>query len=136
MSNNIALAHDHESNKVAQELSLVKLSCLALVRGIQMGFNCAEVVYFIDANTFEDCIEITWGDQKVMRLPRFRTPQSYSMSYSEEDPCIREGRVHLLMPRSALSLSCDALDQQFTAVLLELAQDSCIHPRDDRQEIA
>lgn len=136
MSNNIALVHDPESNEVAQELSLVQLSIRALASGIPMGFNCAEVVHFIDIETFEDCLEVIWGDQKVMRLPRFRTPHSYAMSYSEEDSCVREGRVHLLMPCCALSLSCDALDKQFTAALLELERESCSRPRADRQDVA
>lgn len=135
MRNNIALVHDPESNEVAQELSLVQLSVRALASGIPMGFNCAEVIHFINTETFEDCLEVIWGDQKVMRLPRMRIPQSYAMSYSEEDPCTRAPR-QLLMTRSALSLSCDELDRQFTAHLLEIAQDSCRPPRADRQEIA
>ena len=84
------------------------------------GFNGAEVVHFIDTETMEDLLEITWGDQKLMRLPRLRTPQSWAIAYMEDEPCSRLPK-RLVLPRSALSESCDALDKRFTEALLELA---------------
>lgn len=83
-----------------------------------MGFNGAEVVHFIDCETFEDLIEVVWGDQRLMRLPRMRTPCSWAISYSEEDPCIRTPK-RLVLPRVALSESCNELDKRFTEALLE-----------------
>jgi len=123
MSNEMKTARRIESNEVAQALTLQQLSNRALVSGIPMGFNAAEVVHFVDTETMDDLIEITWGDQKLMRLPQLRTPQSWSLSYTEDETCIRNPKT-LILSREALSESCEALDRRFTAFLLELAQDS------------
>jgi len=117
-----------ESNEVAQELTLTQLSTQALVAGIPLGFNGAEAVYFIDTRTLEGVIEITWGDQALMRSPRLRTPQAWALSYDEQEPCTRSPMI-LVLPSTVLSESCEALNRRFTAFLLELAQDPVAPPR-------
>lgn len=103
-----------------QGLTLMDLSREALAVGIGVGFNCAEVVHFIDTETMEDLLEFTWGDRNDLCRPRFRTPQSWALSYSDEVDCTRAPRK-LMLPRSVASESSDQLKARFTEALLELA---------------
>lgn len=120
------LLHRAGSNEVARELTLTQLANRALASALYLGgFNAAGVVHFIDIESMEDLIEVTWGDQKLMRLPRMRTPQSWALAYAEDEPCTRPSKM-LLLPRSVLSESVEALDRRFTAHLLELAQDPAV----------
>lgn len=102
-----------------EELTLVSLSQQALTVGMDLGFNAAEVVHFIDIDTMEDLLEFTWGDREQMSLPRFRTPQCYALSYSSEVPCTRAPK-NVVLPRSVASESCSQLKDRFVAALLEV----------------
>jgi hypothetical protein len=135
MSNEMKTDRRDESNKVARLLTLTQLSARALVSGIPMGFNGAEAVHFVDGATFEDIIQVTWGDQKLMRRPCLRTLQSWALSYAADEPCIRNPKT-LILPMEVLSESCEALDRRFTAALLELAQDPAVRDEPVSQKVA
>lgn len=135
MSNEITMNSAPESNKVARSITLVQLSARALLCGIDMGFNAAEVIGWCDPETFEDRFQVIWGDREVMRRDRMRVPQEYALSYDMEAACIRTPLV-LDLPSNVLSLAVNELDGLFNAGLLELAQDSCVHHRAERQDLA
>lgn len=101
------------------ELSLMALSQIALSSGMHLGFNAAGVERWIDPDTFEPRIAITFGDQVQMRKPRLRTPCEWALSYSEEMACIRESRT-IEVPFSALYEASYDFDKRFTEALLEI----------------
>jgi hypothetical protein len=101
-------------------LSLVHLANTAVAAGLDVGFNAAGVERWLDAETFEPRLAITWGDQREMRRPKLRIPMEWALSYDEESPCSRQQKT-IEFPDSIRSESAANLRRRFHAELLELA---------------
>lgn len=103
----------------SNQIELVNFASEALVAGMELGFNAAGVERWLDAETFEPRLSITWGDQTVMRLPRLRTPCEWVLSYSEEVGCMRAPKT-IQYDESILSQPASEMRRRFHEQLLEL----------------
>lgn len=101
-------------------MPLSNFSNIALAVGVDFGFNAVGVESWIDSDTFEGRIVITFWSCDELRKPRLRPPSEWALSWTDEKPCVRNKRM-IEMSHSALCEPVKELTARFTEALLELA---------------
>jgi hypothetical protein len=102
------------------DLTLLQISQTALGAAMEMGFNAVGVERWIDPESFQPRLAISFGDQELMRKPRLRTPCDWALSYSEEVPCIRAPR-HVEVPVELIERPMPTVRAYLVEQLLELS---------------
>jgi hypothetical protein len=103
----------------ADALTLNMVANLACAVGLDMGFSAAEVVRWCNPETLDLETRVTWGDAKVLKAPRLRTPQEYAVAYADDEPCLRKPVSFRLSEADFLRAAGD-LRQCFYGALLEV----------------
>jgi hypothetical protein len=100
-------------------LSIQDISHIAAGVGIDMGFNAALVERYVNEETGEGHLVITWGTREYCDAPRLRPPCEWAHSWNEEPEFMREPCI-LELPDTARYGTSDDLRDRFTQELLML----------------